>query len=194
MRSTSNRQLHIALAALLLATSVGQAAEKGCIELKNTAEVEQEYVDEHGHKAKRLVPAAKVVPGDQVIYTVTAKNVCDKSADDIVIANPIPDHMRYVPQSAVGTGTEIAYSLNSKPLNSSRCRTPMGLREPLARTSTAQSVGPSRTALRRARPPSCAIAPLSTDLKPYAWRSGKGCRVSFFSCLVCNTSSQGRSS
>ncbi len=112
MRSTSNRQLHIALAALLLATSVGQAAEKGCIELKNTAEVEQEYVDEHGHKAKRLVPAAKVVPGDQVIYTVTAKNVCDKSADDIVIANPIPDHMRYVPQSAVGTGTEIAYSLN----------------------------------------------------------------------------------
>lgn len=112
MSNTSTRNIRIALAALSLAAGLVHAADKGCIELKNMAEVEQEYVDEQGQKAKRLVPAAKVVPGDQVIYTVTAKNVCDKPADNIAIANPVPEHMSYVPNSALGVGTEIAYSLD----------------------------------------------------------------------------------
>lgn len=108
----SNTSIRIAIAALSLAAGFAQAADKGCIELKNSAEVEQEYVNEQGQKATRLVPVAKVVPGDQVIYTVTAKNVCDKPADNIVIANPLPEHMSYVPDSALGTGTDIAYSLD----------------------------------------------------------------------------------
>lgn len=103
------------ISALLLTLAVAaHAQDKGCIELKNTAEVEQEYVNEQGQKAVRLVPAAKVVPGDQVIFTVTAKNVCDKPADSIVIANPVPEHMSYVPSSALGTGADLAYSLDGK--------------------------------------------------------------------------------
>jgi uncharacterized repeat protein (TIGR01451 family) len=105
--------LQCSISALLFSlAAAAHAADKGCIELKNSAEVEQEYVNEQGQKAKRLVPAAKVVPGDQVIYTVTAKNVCDKAADSIVIANPVPAHMSFVPGSALGTGTDIAYSLD----------------------------------------------------------------------------------
>jgi uncharacterized repeat protein (TIGR01451 family) len=99
---------------LLGAASVVSAQDKGCIELKTTAEVEQEYVNEQGQKAKRLAPAGKVTPGNEVIWTITAKNICDKSADNIVIANPVPEHMSYVASSAMGVGAAITYSLDNK--------------------------------------------------------------------------------
>jgi len=103
-----------AIAALALAAGSALAAEQGCIELKSSAEVEQQYRNEQGQNATRLVPAGKVVPGDEVVWTITAKNVCNKPADDVVIANPVPEHMTYVADSAMGTGTEIAYSLDGK--------------------------------------------------------------------------------
>jgi uncharacterized repeat protein (TIGR01451 family) len=98
----------------LSAMHVVYAQEKGCIELKTTAEVEQEYVNEQGQKAKRLAPAGKVTPGDEVIWTITAKNVCAKPAENIVVANPVPEHMTYVANSAMGVGTTITYSLDNK--------------------------------------------------------------------------------
>lgn len=108
----NNTAIRIASAALTFAAQLAHAAEPGCIVLTNAVEVEQHYTNEQGQPATRLVPAAKVVPGDQVIYTVTARNVCDTPADNIVIANPVPEHMTYVPSSALGTGTDIAYSLD----------------------------------------------------------------------------------
>jgi uncharacterized repeat protein (TIGR01451 family) len=105
----------ILLATLALsATQVVAAQEKGCIELKTTAETEQEYVDEKGQKAKRLVPAGKVTPGDEVVWTITARNVCDKPAENVVVANPIPEHMSYAASSAMGVGTKITYSLDNR--------------------------------------------------------------------------------
>lgn len=100
--------------ALLFLTSAAFGQQPGCVELKTSAETEQEYVDDKGQKAKRLVPAAKVAPGDEVVWTVTAKNICDKPADNIVIANPVPEHMTYVANSAIGVGTAITYSLDGK--------------------------------------------------------------------------------
>lgn len=102
------------IASLLALANLAHAADKGCIELKTVAESEQEYTTETGQKAKRLVPATKVVPGDEVIWTITAKNVCDKSADNIVIANPVPEQMSYVANSAIGVGSDITYSLDGK--------------------------------------------------------------------------------
>jgi uncharacterized repeat protein (TIGR01451 family) len=96
------------------AMQVVSAQDKGCIELKTTAEVEQEYVNEQGQKAKRLAPAGKVTPGDEVSWTITAKNICDKPAENIVVANPVPEHMTYVANSAMGVGTTITYSLDNK--------------------------------------------------------------------------------
>jgi uncharacterized repeat protein (TIGR01451 family) len=109
---TFSRALLATLA--LSAIQIVSAQDKGCVELKTTAEVEQEYVSEQGQKAKRLLPAGKVTPGDEVVWTITAKNVCDKPAENIVIANPVPEHMSYVANSAMGVGTVITYSLDSK--------------------------------------------------------------------------------
>jgi uncharacterized repeat protein (TIGR01451 family) len=102
------------VAALLALANAAHAQDKGCIELKTVAETEQEYVNEQGMKALRLVPVSKVVPGDEVVWTITAKNVCATPASDIVIANPVPEQMSFVANSAVGVGADITYSLDGK--------------------------------------------------------------------------------
>ncbi len=88
------------------------AQEKGCILLKTVAEIEQPATDERGQPTTRLVPVEKVVPGNEVIYTVSATNVCDSDADKVVIDNPIPEHMNYVAQTAMGPGTEVTFSVD----------------------------------------------------------------------------------
>jgi uncharacterized repeat protein (TIGR01451 family) len=67
---------------------------------------------------KRLVPVGKAVPGDQIVWTITATNVCKTPTDNVVVANPVPEHMTYVANSAMGTGTDIAYSLDGKEFKS----------------------------------------------------------------------------
>lgn len=104
-----------AIAALALAVSANALAQaKNCIELTTVAETEQSYVDAQGRKATRLAPVDKALPGDEVVWTVTAKNVCDKPVDSVVIANPVPEQMNYVAASAMGVGTAITYSLDGK--------------------------------------------------------------------------------
>jgi uncharacterized repeat protein (TIGR01451 family) len=109
----------IALRIVLLVTSLGtgatalaQTAERGCIELKTVAEIEESYIDERGNTATRLTPAAKVVPGDEVVWTIVANNVCTTAAGDVAITNPVPEHMRYIGNSAFGPGANIEFSLD----------------------------------------------------------------------------------
>jgi len=111
----SHFQSSALLATLLLgAVSAVSAQDKNCIELQTVAETEEQYLDEQGGNATRLVPAGKIVPGDEVVWTITAKNVCSTPADNIVIANDVPEHMTYVASSAMGVGTEIVYSLDGE--------------------------------------------------------------------------------
>jgi uncharacterized repeat protein (TIGR01451 family) len=109
----SSFALAAAVGALLVA-GAASAQDKGCVELKTAAEVEQQYVDEQGRRATRLVPANKVVPGDEVVWTITARNVCQQPAERVAIANPVPEHMAYVANSALGIGTQISYSVDGQ--------------------------------------------------------------------------------
>lgn len=112
-KSLSHRSVVLSL--LLLAAINAQAqTAKPCIELKNEAQMEQEYSNAEGKKTTQLVAPGKVVPGNEVIYTITAKNVCDKPANAVVIDNPVPEHMIYVMNSAMGVGTDISYSVDGK--------------------------------------------------------------------------------
>jgi uncharacterized repeat protein (TIGR01451 family) len=103
----------IAIAACSL-SSQAFAADEGCIVLKSVAEIEQEVVDAKGQKATKLVPVTKVVPGVEVIWTVTANNVCKQPSEQVTINNAVPAHMSYVADSAIGPGSEISYSLDGK--------------------------------------------------------------------------------
>ncbi len=112
-----NGKIAIAALWMTLMTAGAYAADKACIELKTSAETEQEVV-EQGQKVKRLAPAGKVVPGNEVVWTITAVNVCKTPTENVVVANPVPEHMTYVANSAMGTGTDIAYSLDGKEFKS----------------------------------------------------------------------------
>jgi len=112
-----NGKMTIAVLWMTLMTAGAYAADKACVELKTTGETESEVV-ENGQKVKRLVPVEKAVPGDEIVWTITAKNVCTTPTDNVVIANPVPEHMTYVANSAMGTGTDIVYSVDGKEFKS----------------------------------------------------------------------------
>ena len=96
------------------AIAQAQAPAKGCIELKTTAEIEKEVVNEKGEKSRALVPAGKVIPGTEVTWTVIANNVCKQPSDKVTISNAVPAHMTLVPGSVTGQGSDISYSLDGK--------------------------------------------------------------------------------
>jgi len=97
----------LALAVLLFAPEV--RAEKKHIELDAVVEREIEVVGENGEKTIERRKADKVVPGETVIYTITARNVGDDPATNVVITDPIPQHMDFTGWIK-GEGTQITYS------------------------------------------------------------------------------------
>jgi uncharacterized repeat protein (TIGR01451 family) len=109
----STARIGFTCAALALSASA-MAQDKACVVLKTDGQMEQDYIDAQGKPAKRLVPPGKVVPGNEIIWTITANNTCAKPAEKVVIENAVPEHMVYVANSAMGPGTEITYSLNGR--------------------------------------------------------------------------------
>lgn len=79
--------------------------------VKIIAEVESKTV-EGGREVVKLVSADRVVPGDRVIYTLEVLNSGATAVASPTVTNPIPDHMRYVGDSAVGPGAEVTYSVD----------------------------------------------------------------------------------
>jgi uncharacterized repeat protein (TIGR01451 family) len=75
----------------------------GALEVKATAAVRQ---------ANALVPADRVVPGDEVFYTLEIRNTGSKPLPPPTVDFAVPEHMRYVANSAVGAGAEVSYSVD----------------------------------------------------------------------------------
>jgi uncharacterized repeat protein (TIGR01451 family) len=103
------------LAPLALATAAfavganAQAPAGGGVQLVNTAQKEIE-VDEAGRKVRRLVEPGKMIPGDEVVYTISYVNKGTRPAERVVVTNPVPQHTKFRPGSVEGANTEIAYS------------------------------------------------------------------------------------
>lgn len=100
---------------LIVFAGVGmlRAEENGIIDLRMIAEVEMKVINDDGELEVKRVPAEKVIPGDVVIYTIYYSNKGTKPAEEVVIINPIPEHMIYKINSAHGKGTVITYSVDN---------------------------------------------------------------------------------
>ena len=98
------------LAALV---SLGNANSSNAIQLTSVVELEVVSKDEQGNEIVKRIPAEKVTPGSEVIYTTRFKHNGSQAAEDIVISNPIPEHTVYKVNSATGKGTEILYSVDN---------------------------------------------------------------------------------
>ena len=112
-----NRTLKLVAAAALLAcgfASLAEAQSQNCIALQTTAQVEKDVIDAKGEKTKELAPAGKVIPGTEVVWTVTANNTCKAPSEKVIISNPVPEHMTLVPNSAFGPGSDVSYSVDGK--------------------------------------------------------------------------------
>jgi uncharacterized repeat protein (TIGR01451 family) len=67
-------------------------------EVKLTSSVQEEIVTlkADGSRDVKLAPATQVAPGDTVIVRVAYANEGDKPAANIVISNPVPQHLRLI--------------------------------------------------------------------------------------------------
>ncbi|MGB5472418.1 MAG: hypothetical protein WBQ78_02945 [Gammaproteobacteria bacterium] len=97
-------------ASLLLMIFSGQLMAQ--IDVSAIAEIEVTEVNAQGEKVVKRTAASSVVPGTEVIYTITAKNTGTEAADHIVVTNPVPEQTVYVDGSASGSGTDIAFSVD----------------------------------------------------------------------------------
>lgn len=92
--------------------TMGNANSSNAIELTSIVELEVVTLDKQGNEVVKRVPAEKVTPGSEVIYTTRFKYNGTESAEDVVISNPIPEHTIYKQGSANGQGTEIVFSVD----------------------------------------------------------------------------------
>jgi uncharacterized repeat protein (TIGR01451 family) len=115
------------LAFFLAAPTCGQERASP-LEIKSIAEVESKVAQGStdgearagdsgpagavGRAPVELVPADKVVPGDRVIYTLEVRNGAETALDAPSFSYPIPEHMRYIADSAVGPGAVVSYSVD----------------------------------------------------------------------------------
>jgi uncharacterized repeat protein (TIGR01451 family) len=65
-----------------------------------------------GRETTELVNADEVVPGDEVIYTLEIRNTSTVALPHPTVDYPIPEHMRYVANSAIGAGADVSYSVD----------------------------------------------------------------------------------
>jgi len=109
MEYTVPMNLRVLLRSLGLLAAVGVAAAAGQpasdpIVIKAIAEVEQ---------SSKLVAADRVVSGDAVLYTLEVRNTAATSLPRPTVTYPIPEHMTYTPDSAVGPGVDVTYSVDA---------------------------------------------------------------------------------
>lgn len=89
------------------------AQEESHLNVRTVVQKEEVTLTDGGETQRKLVPADTVVPGDDVVYTITFTNISDESAENIVITNPISESLTYVPGSAFGPGAVIEFSVDN---------------------------------------------------------------------------------
>jgi len=107
-----HRLAGLAAGCLLLSVAPAIAAQD-TLELKNAVFQEVDVKSADGSMHKERVPAAKVVPGTEVIYVITYHNVGKQAASDVVITNPIPSELAYRPETEPGPSAAPEVSVDS---------------------------------------------------------------------------------
>ena len=101
----------LAFGALAAGQDAPEATPGERIAVKAIAEV-RTRVAHNGREVAKLTPADRVVPGDEVIYTLEIRNTSAMALPPPRVDYPIPQHMRYIENSAVGAGAEVSFSVD----------------------------------------------------------------------------------
>ncbi len=95
-----------------LTASAAMAQDGAMVKLKSEVLKEVEVVNEEGEKETRLIPVTNAMPGEVLTFNISYINEGDEEATDIVLTNPVPEHMVYEGESAQGEGSRISYSVD----------------------------------------------------------------------------------
>lgn len=131
MKKSTRRIVALSILSLCLWVLVPSARAESTepIKLEMLVQKEITVTDETGAKKVELVEPKLVVPGDEVIYTITYTNVGKESATSIVVTNRIPEHMTYVRDTAGGANASVLFSADGADFAARslvRVRTPEG--------------------------------------------------------------------
>lgn len=96
--------------ALLAGVASAAAQQPGALDIRTVVQKEATVVTDDGREEKRLVSADTVVPGDEVVYTLSFENVGSDVAENVVITNPLPAELTYVAGTASGTEATVQFS------------------------------------------------------------------------------------
>ena len=110
-RETIIRAAAVALCVLGGALAASGQATSDSLAIRTVAEVET-IVTQNNHDVVKLAPADRVVPGDQVIYSLEIRNTGAAAVREPTVTSPIPAHMAYVAESATAPGAEVSYSVD----------------------------------------------------------------------------------
>ena len=97
---------------LFAAFGAARADAAGGVELQTTAEVEIVAENPDGTVSVSREEAQKVVPGDEVVYTMHFRNTADDAAEDVVITNPVPEHMTLLRTGRLAPGLHLTFSVD----------------------------------------------------------------------------------
>lgn len=65
-----------------------------------------------GREMTQLWPATRVASGEWIIYTLEVRNTSPVTVPTPVVTFPIPPHMFYGADTAIGPGAEVSYSID----------------------------------------------------------------------------------
>jgi len=95
-----------------LTASAAAAQDGALVKLKSEVLKEIQVVNEKGETETRLVPASSAMPGEVLTFTISYTNEGDEEATDIILTNPVPEHMVYEGGSAKREGALTSYSVD----------------------------------------------------------------------------------
>lgn len=109
-----NKLVACAAALLMLLPLLAGAQQNRAVTVTSSAEVEIVQKTADGKTVVKRIDAtvAKVTPGDVVLFTNRYRNTGTKPAADVIVVNPVPEHMTYVDLSAEGKGTRVEFSID----------------------------------------------------------------------------------
>lgn len=80
------------------------------VSINTTALQEVVVKDPSGHEQKTLKPVEKTAPGEEIVFKNEVINNGNKPAANIVVTNPVPEHMYFVDAYSKDAGTDLSYS------------------------------------------------------------------------------------
>jgi uncharacterized repeat protein (TIGR01451 family) len=106
-------RLFVSFIMVVLLSPAGLAQAENGVTLTSEVLRQVEVENEKGETQIDLVPVDKALPGEELIIRITYTNSGTEPARNIVVINPVPDHMFYVAGSAAGDLTEPTFSIDS---------------------------------------------------------------------------------